>query len=62
VVRAGTCKSELHNKPAGCGAAKANVSGTGSEGEEEEAAQNSVRILSDYFDTQRSTNIPELTQ
>jgi hypothetical protein len=31
VVIAGTSKSGLHNKPAGCGAAEAYVSGPGSE-------------------------------
>jgi hypothetical protein len=31
VVRAGTFNSGLHNKPAGCGAAEAYTSGTGSE-------------------------------
>jgi hypothetical protein len=34
VVRAGTSKSGLHNKPAGCGAAEAYASGPGSEEEE----------------------------
>jgi hypothetical protein len=36
VVRAGTSKSELQNKSAGCGAAEAYASGPGSEEEEEE--------------------------
>jgi len=35
VVRAGTLKSGLHNKPAGCGAVEAYASGPGSEEEEE---------------------------
>jgi hypothetical protein len=34
VVRAGRSKSRLHNKPVGCGAAEAYVSGPGSEEEE----------------------------
>jgi hypothetical protein len=36
VVRAGTSKSGLHNKPAGCGPAEEYASGPGSEEEEEE--------------------------
>jgi hypothetical protein len=36
VVRPRTCKSGYHNKPAGCGAAEAYVSGPCSEEEEEE--------------------------
>jgi hypothetical protein len=37
VVRDGTSKSGLHNKPAGCGAAEEYASGTGGEEEEKEA-------------------------
>jgi hypothetical protein len=46
VVRAGTSKSGLHNKPAGCGATEAYASGPGSEEEEEEGEEPMDSFLS----------------
>jgi hypothetical protein len=48
VVRTGTSKSGLHNKPAGCCAAETYDSGSGSEEEEEEEEEERLTSTHTY--------------